>query len=664
MRKIPSCRTYCLTSSNSSEFSSDFTFEWDAFCAFWPITGRQNIDESHDKVSKKDLLIGKRKDKKDKKDRGYATLEGESSPEEDADMRSPSKVKKSKPFKFSSKKEKREKSRDKETKEKESDKDKKKTEEKEKEKKKDVKVKLKFKEKKKDKKDDVVDISEFPLFLKNQKICQFSAFLFQSLSKGANATTELKSRSSFGTVLTMYRKSRVARTDIDGRAAGTFRRGRRCERSPGTGGTFQTARQGTAQLQSDPPRLDTRPSGSSDPTCKLKHCHMRCVMRYVPPLKSVSPGLPETPEGLALELSKQESLLSQLHREMAQGLAGQDRVEQLWTVQRTVTHLKRMLRSMEKTSGQRSLDDTDSISSHRTTAKVSPGEKSTDHRVPFEKSVPHTLTIPPPPAFQNSVSAPSSVSSQNVPVLGPQLLPPTSMPSLASLPQTSLPPASLPPQTSLPPPTSLPPSTTSLPPTAVVPPLPPPPGAAYQIPPLPPPVEKTASRKTSLFQGYDDDSAWTGPCKMSAEQKSATIGTMRGRMPLPADCTNPWQKRPPLVQQEDAIIAYKQVATAESLEVQDINKESTEKADRMQKAIIESEELMNLVNKLKAECANERAAIAKLKEQINLLGGMPELSEMPSDDSDDEKSPTDAESNSLWKRRQELNQEAVVLRVN
>lgn len=38
-------------------------------------------DESFDsKLSKKDLLIGKRKEKKD---RGYATLEGESSPDEE-----------------------------------------------------------------------------------------------------------------------------------------------------------------------------------------------------------------------------------------------------------------------------------------------------------------------------------------------------------------------------------------------------------------------------------------------------------------------------------------------------------------------------------------------------------------------------------------------------
>ncbi|CAG2064877.1 unnamed protein product [Timema podura] len=41
-------------------------------------------DDGHDRLSKKDLLIGKRKDKKD---RGYAALEGESSPDEDPDIK-------------------------------------------------------------------------------------------------------------------------------------------------------------------------------------------------------------------------------------------------------------------------------------------------------------------------------------------------------------------------------------------------------------------------------------------------------------------------------------------------------------------------------------------------------------------------------------------------
>ncbi|CAK1545666.1 unnamed protein product [Leptosia nina] len=84
-------------------------------------TGRKSNESDfsdngdHEKPTKKDLL-GRRKDKKEsKKDRGYAALEGESSPEEDTDTKSPSKSKKTKSFKFPTKsKEKREKSRDKE----------------------------------------------------------------------------------------------------------------------------------------------------------------------------------------------------------------------------------------------------------------------------------------------------------------------------------------------------------------------------------------------------------------------------------------------------------------------------------------------------------------------------------------------------------------------
>ncbi|XP_053679268.1 ralA-binding protein 1 [Anopheles nili] len=71
-------------------------------------------DADPEKVSKKELLIGRRKDKKEKKT-AYATLEGESSSEEELETKSPSKAKKSKTFKFPSKsKEKREKSREKE----------------------------------------------------------------------------------------------------------------------------------------------------------------------------------------------------------------------------------------------------------------------------------------------------------------------------------------------------------------------------------------------------------------------------------------------------------------------------------------------------------------------------------------------------------------------
>ncbi|XP_063379894.1 ralA-binding protein 1 isoform X1 [Cydia fagiglandana] len=137
-------------------------------------TGRKSnesdFSDDHEKPSKKDLL-GRRKDKKEKKDRGYAALEGDSSPEEDTDTnifnRSPSKHKKTKSFKFptsTKSKEKREKSRDKEkvlddaTKQKElTEKEKKKEKEREKErerekKEKEKREKLKGKDKEKEEK--------------------------------------------------------------------------------------------------------------------------------------------------------------------------------------------------------------------------------------------------------------------------------------------------------------------------------------------------------------------------------------------------------------------------------------------------------------------------------------------------------------------------------
>ncbi|XP_015590394.1 ralA-binding protein 1 isoform X1 [Cephus cinctus] len=130
----------------------------------------------HEKHSKKELLGGKRKEKKDRKDRGYATLEGESSPDEEQETKSPSKSKKTKAFKFPSKKEKREKSREKDGKEKEleKEKDKKKRDKEdkdtEKEKRKD-KEKDKSKQKLKDRKkgkhggEEVLDIGdEQPIF--------------------------------------------------------------------------------------------------------------------------------------------------------------------------------------------------------------------------------------------------------------------------------------------------------------------------------------------------------------------------------------------------------------------------------------------------------------------------------------------------------------------
>lgn len=60
----------------------DFCIEIFFFSIFFVVS-----EGEHEKLSKKELLLGRRKDKKDKKDRGYATLDGESSPEEDHDTK-------------------------------------------------------------------------------------------------------------------------------------------------------------------------------------------------------------------------------------------------------------------------------------------------------------------------------------------------------------------------------------------------------------------------------------------------------------------------------------------------------------------------------------------------------------------------------------------------
>ncbi len=58
------------------------------------------VEAEPEKVSKKELLIGRRKDKKEKKT-AYAALEGESSPEEELETKSPSKSKKIQGFQVS-----------------------------------------------------------------------------------------------------------------------------------------------------------------------------------------------------------------------------------------------------------------------------------------------------------------------------------------------------------------------------------------------------------------------------------------------------------------------------------------------------------------------------------------------------------------------------------
>jgi len=82
----PEIVAYLVTCAKVSE-ESPWSLLNVLYCTV-PISSSTVSDDGHDRPSKKELLIGKRKDKKDsKKYRGYAALEGESSFEEDPEMK-------------------------------------------------------------------------------------------------------------------------------------------------------------------------------------------------------------------------------------------------------------------------------------------------------------------------------------------------------------------------------------------------------------------------------------------------------------------------------------------------------------------------------------------------------------------------------------------------
>jgi len=70
--------------------------------------------------------------------------------------------------------------------------------------------------------------------------------------------------------------------------------------------------------------------------------------KYIPPLRCASPYLPSGKEEMTIELKKQESLLSYIHREMNAGFVCKTKEEELWDVQRIITQLKRKLKVLEK----------------------------------------------------------------------------------------------------------------------------------------------------------------------------------------------------------------------------------------------------------------------------------------------------------------------------
>uniref|UniRef100_A0A1I8PVV6 Rho-GAP domain-containing protein n=1 Tax=Stomoxys calcitrans TaxID=35570 RepID=A0A1I8PVV6_STOCA len=431
----------------------------------------------HDKVSKKDLLIGRRKDKKDKsKDRGYAALEGESSPEE-VDAKSPSKSKKSKTFKFTSSKskEKREKSRDsakdddkqkdKSDKEKHADKDK---EHKKKDKeKKDKKEKSKDKEKDKDRKekkdktkqqssiscDEVLELCspvfgvsvclatersrchdglDLPLVvrdcidylqeyaLKNEQIYRVEPVKtrllhFKRLYNNRERqpeTDELDVATACG-LLKLFLKELpepVLTTELMARFEEVAAHPKvtkqqeditqLLEQLPKCNkillswillhfdSVIQNEKsnkmnaQSLAMLLSPPLQMSHRLLVTLLCHCPSLFPDVKLV-KYVPPLTSSSPKLPDTPEEIQKELCKQESLLNQIHSEMNAGFVSKKREEQLWEVQRIITQLKRKLKAFEKKS-EKSVDEpessndvTDSISA-ATKTKINNNKPSSE----------------------------------------------------------------------------------------------------------------------------------------------------------------------------------------------------------------------------------------------------------------------------------------------
>ncbi|XP_011157595.1 ralA-binding protein 1 isoform X2 [Solenopsis invicta] len=410
---------------------------------------------SHDKHSKKELLGGKRKDKKDRKDRGYATLEGESSPDEDQETKSPSKSKKTKAFKFPSKKEKREKSREKESKEKdaEKEKDKKKKEKDEKdidkEKRKDKdkdKSKQKLKDRKKGKHEGLDIGEEQPIFgvslhLAVERSCCHDGVKLplvvrdcidyveehgmnveglykvpgvkskvQHLKKLYNNQEPVNISEFEPTVATsllilflrelpesvlentetITRFEQAASTkDVAQREAQLAQLTQQlteCNRILLAWVTLHldnvTAREKTTKMNAQTISMTLSPVLQMSHRLLLAllfHCKALFpnvqLTKYVPPLSSGSTNLPDSVEGIAAELSKQESLLSQIHMQMNAGFVTKSREEQLWEVQRMITQLKRKCKTVQKLEGatQKSIDEeiksTDNIPIESTSQK-------------------------------------------------------------------------------------------------------------------------------------------------------------------------------------------------------------------------------------------------------------------------------------------------------
>lgn len=109
------------------------------------------------------------------------------------------------------------------------------------------------------------------------------------------------------------------------------------------------------------------------------------LIRYVPPITSNSPNLPESKNDIIKELKKQESLLTQIHAEISGGFVTKKREEQLWEVQRIITQLKRKLRSFDK-KNEKSVEDTLEANTTEATPTSASSEPPIESNVILQKT--------------------------------------------------------------------------------------------------------------------------------------------------------------------------------------------------------------------------------------------------------------------------------------
>lgn len=129
------------------------------------------------------------------------------------------------------------------------------------------------------------------------------------------------------------------------------------------------------------------------------------IKRYVPPLKPAtsrwSLELPDNPAAIQEELSKQESLLNQLHEELAAGTGDHEKEEQIWEVQRVCTQLKRKIKLAQKNQDtlEKRKRERDEMSKHNTVMEEGDEELRLELREPPEYEVLNLELQKPPEEF-------------------------------------------------------------------------------------------------------------------------------------------------------------------------------------------------------------------------------------------------------------------------